>query len=97
MSQYSDSVKDFGDQLTEGLERVQEFQLEQLRTWQSTMAQFSSMIPMPTLPENDSFPSLENVVKANFKLAERLLENQRKFALGVSEVLSTPTEEAAEN
>ena len=96
-SQYADSVKDFGDQLTESLERMQEFQLEQMRAWQQGFAQIASTMQLPQLPGSDLFPSMKNMVKANFKLAERLLDNQKKFAMSVSEVLDTPVEESKDS
>ena len=93
MSQYAEFVNDLGDRITESLERLQEFQLEQIRTWQTGLGQIAAVAPMPQFPGSENIPSFESVVKANFSLAERLLQNQRKFALSVSEVLETPAEE----
>ena len=90
MSQYAEFLNDLGDRMTEGMERLQEFQLEQLRTWQSGMGQFASVFPQ--LPENENLPSLESIVKANFGFAERMLESQRKFAMSLTEALAAPDE-----
>lgn len=96
MSQYEEFLTDLGNRMTEGLERFQEFQLEQIRNWQTTFGQMASAMPAPQVPEGVDIPSFDSVVKANFSFAERMLENQRKFAMTVSEALATPTEETEE-
>ena len=63
--------------------------------WKETMAPLTAMAPQMPMPMSENIPSFDTMVKANFSFAERLLENQRKFAMSVSEVMEMKPEEEA--
>ena len=93
MSEYQEFVSKVSDRLHEGLDRVQQSQIDLLKSFQERAGRYT-----PSLPARiaDRLPDPKTVVRANFGLAERLLKSQRSFALSVLEALeSKPAAKAA--
>ena len=92
MSEYQEFVSKVSDRLHDGLDRVQQSQLDLLKSIQERAGRFA-----PTLPARiaDRLPDPKAVVRANFGLAERLLKSQRSFALSVLEALESKPAKAA--
>ena len=71
------------------LARIQEAQLSAVRRVSKAVARV--VPPLPSPPFADRLPAAKRVVDGNFDRAQRLLENQRAFALGLVEAVEPLT------
>ena len=78
MSSYAQLTEQFGTRLLDAVKPAADVVARAVETVDGLLAQLPSL---PTLPLTDRLPSRQEVVVANFDLAERLLAAQRDFAL----------------
>ena len=91
---YTEFAEQVGKNIVEQIERAQETQVEVVSRFRDAISQWlpSTSFDAPWL---ENLPSPRGIAEANFKLAQTVLEAQRRYALGLLDSL-TPTEEAPE-
>ena len=89
---YEDLTQQVGDNMTEAMERMQGLQLDLVRTVIERVERF-----VPSLPSAlaERLPTPASIVRANYALAQRLLDAQRAHSLELATAL-TPEREAAD-
>jgi hypothetical protein len=94
MSRYQSLTQNLGDSLTGALERVQNAQIDVIESVRKRIGNVLPEIPRPAAL--DSLPSPEDIVRANYALAERLLRAQQEYSLRVLEALAPASKIEAE-
>ena len=93
MSEYEEFVADLGERILDGLYWMQSVQLDAVEAVGAVLGGVSP--PLPGFIA-DRLPAPQDVVRANFALAQRLLESQRAFALQIASALAPQTRDFSE-
>ena len=91
---YTEFAEQVGKSIAEQMERAQEAQVDVMTRFRDAVSQWlPNTTPMAQLIPG--LPSPKAIAEANFKLAETVLEAQRKYAMGILDSIA-PAEESEE-
>ncbi len=93
MPQYNELTEDLGSRLTDLIGRLQTFQTDAISAVRERVESFLPELPTPALLAD--LPKPAQLARANFALAEQLLQAQKRYALGILGALQ-PSEQAPE-
>ncbi len=92
MTTYTEFADTAAEQWETLLKQLQDVQVAVLAPW---IRRASGLVPDVEVPFADRLPSQKEILEANFRLAERALEAQRGYLVGLVEAATAASETAA--
>lgn len=94
MTTYTELTDTVAEQWETALKQLADVQTGVLAPWIRTA---SGLVPDVEVPFADRLPSQKEVVEANFRLAERALDAQRSYVVGLFETATAAAETAPDD
>ena len=91
---YTAFTEQVGKLIVEQIERAQQTQIDGVSRFRDAMSQWLPRSPGVNLPWLQNLPSQQTIAKANYKLAQQLLDAQHRYAIRLLDSLS-PAEEGS--
>ncbi len=96
-STYAEFTEQLGQTLVEQIERSREAQTQALGQVRESLSQMIPNAPQMALPRLEWLPTPQAFARANFALAQTVMNAQREYLLGLFDSLVPEPEKAAES